>query len=70
MRKSKQIWEYLMKNDPLITVWSRVCKYVCVYVVVGEWKMIEMERASMLTVPKHNISLHEFLIRYTKSISR
>ena len=24
--KSKQIWEYLMKNDPLITVWSRVSK--------------------------------------------
>ena len=23
--KSRQIWEYLMKNDPLITVWTRVC---------------------------------------------
>ena len=27
--KSKQIWEYLMKNDPLITVWSRVCTCAC-----------------------------------------
>jgi hypothetical protein len=31
--------------------------------------MIEMERASMLTVPKHSISFHEFLIRY-KSITK
>ena len=27
--KSRQIWEYLMKNDPLITVWSRVCTCAC-----------------------------------------